>query len=216
MDIETGYQKYSHPWTNDFREPVNWVDICEHMPTLYTHALDCETIVECGVRFVVSSYAFARALKGRKGKLYMNDIEMSSNVSSFLESSRKEGIDSEFIPGSDLECPLIKTDMLFIDTMHVYGQLKRELNRWNSSVSKYIIMHDTEVDGIHGELLRGNVPYEHIEKTSQETGIPVHELTRGLLPAVDEFLAEHPEWTLRARYYNNNGLTILERNTSTS
>lgn len=57
--------------------------------------------------------------------------------------------------------------------------------------------------------------YDHgldTEKQSIDTGIPIDEITRGLWPAVEEFLAEHEnEWKLHERYTNNNGLTILKR-----
>jgi cephalosporin hydroxylase len=100
-------------------------------------------------------------------------------------------------------------DTTFIDTWHVYGHLKRELDRWNSFVSKYIILHDTTVDEWQGESLRvGWNPYEQ----SKQTGIPVEEIFKGLWPAVEEFLTLNPEWQIEKRYTNNNGLTILKRN----
>lgn len=34
---------------------------------------------------------------------------------------------------------------------------------------------------------------------------------RGLWPAVEDFLANHKEWKLLERRFNNHGLTILER-----
>ena len=98
--------------------------------------------------------------------------------------------------------------MLFIDTWHVYGHLKRELALWHPYVKKYIAMHDTQVDGVYGETIRNG---SDAVKQSQETGIPVEEIRRGLRPAIEEFMAGHPEWKLKAYYVNNNGLTILER-----
>jgi hypothetical protein len=44
-----------------------------------------------------------------------------------------------------------------------------------------------------------------------ESGLSREEIERGLWPAVEEFLALHPEWKLKERYTNNNGLTVLER-----
>jgi hypothetical protein len=101
-----------------------------------------------------------------------------------------------------------KTDMLFIDTWHVYGHLKRELSRWNSSVSKWIIMHDTTVDAIEGETIRCG--YD-AESQSKEHGYPIEEIKKGLWPAIVEFLEDHSEWVIEHRYTNNNGLTILKR-----
>lgn len=177
-------------------------DINEHLPTLRDYASLCNSVVECGVREVVSSYAFADGLRGRP--LTLIDIYRSKNIDAFLI----EYPNAKFVLGSDLECPLIQTDMLFIDTWHVYGHLKRELARWHPHVKKYIAMHDTEVDGVHGETIRNNW---NAERQSAETGIPVDEIKRGLRPAIEEFLAGYPEWKLKAHYTNNNGLTILER-----
>jgi hypothetical protein len=187
-----------------------YVDIDEHLPTLYDYASRCNVVVECGVRWPISSYAFARGLKGNpKGKFYMIDIDNKTEpINEFLTLAKNEGVDAEFIHASDIACPPIETDLLFIDTWHVYGQLKRELAHWHASVRSYIIMHDTTVDGLLGETMRnGSNP----EWQSRDSGIPVHEITKGLWPAIEEFLSDHPEWVLHARYKNCNGLTILKR-----
>jgi hypothetical protein len=184
-------------------------DIYEHMPTLLSYAEKCNHITEAGVRKVVSSYAFALGLKGKTpNKLIQIDIKKPSAVSKFITDCSNEGINVIFYEESDLTCPLEPTELLFIDTWHVYGQLKRELDRWNPYVSKYIIMHDTTTDGVRGESLR----YRYdTKKQSIETGIPEHEIRKGLWPAIEEFLATHTEWKLEKRYTNNNGLTILSR-----
>jgi len=99
-------------------------------------------------------------------------------------------------------------DLTFIDTWHVYGQLKRELAKFAPLTKKYIILHDTTLDELHGETIRmGWNP----EQQSQESGIPIEEITRGLWSAVEEFLAANPEWVLKERFTNNNGLTVLAR-----
>jgi hypothetical protein len=184
-------------------------DIHEHLPTLKKYADICSVVVECGVRHVTSSYAFALALKNRKNvKLYQVDPARSNEALSFQELCENESVPTEFFNQSDLECPLVHTDLLFIDTWHVYGQLKRELSRWHSSVSKYIIMHDTTIDEWKGETLRLGW---NSQQQSKDSGIPVSEIEKGLWPAVDEFLTDHPEWKLKERFTNNNGLTILER-----
>lgn len=189
-------------------------DINEHLPTLYTYARECTTITECGVRAVVSSYAFANALRTNPdARLIQVDLNWHNNIGVFQKDCAKEGLRVSFYGMSDLECPLEKTDMLFIDTWHVYGHLKLELARWHSHVIKYIIMHDTVVDGDRGETLRNGWDYN---KQSRESGIPVAEICRGLRPAIDEFLSQHPEWIVDAEYTNNNGLTILKRHNTSS
>jgi hypothetical protein len=116
--------------------------------------LKCDSVVECGVRNIVSSFAFAVGLKGRPNTYTLVDPYKSNQIDSFIALCRQEGVNATFVKQSDLECPLVQTDLLFIDTWHVYGHLKRELAYWHSSVSKYIIMHDTTVDELYGETIR--------------------------------------------------------------
>lgn len=193
-----------------FMERCLWkCDIYEHVPTLAAYACLCNHITECGTRTAVSSYAFALGLLGNpKGKLVQVDIESTPDSRAFQNDCRSQNIHSIFYEQSDLECPMEQTDLLFIDTWHIYGQLKRELSRWNLYARKFIILHDTEVDKWFGETVRcGN----SAALQSCQTGIPVNEIERGLWPAVVEFLQEHPEWVLERQFTNCNGLTVLRR-----
>jgi hypothetical protein len=186
-------------------------DINEHLPTLFKYASECKHITECGVRTAVSSYAFGAALVGREDTYIIQvDPQTHPNIQAFQSRCTAEGLASKFYQMSDLECPLEETDLFFIDTWHIYGHLKRELSRWHPYVRKYIIMHDTVIDGVHGETIR--LGWD-AEKQSKESGIPVDEIRKGLMFAVDEFLHEHSDWTIHRHYTNNNGLTILTRRT---
>ena len=78
-----------------------------------------------------------------------------------------------------------KFDLTFIDTWHVYGQLKRELTKFNKITNKYIIMHDTTIDGYLGESLR--MGWDIFEQSST-TGMPIEEIKKGIWPAIEEFL----------------------------
>ena len=183
-------------------------DINEHLPVLRKYGEECIHITETGVSSVVSSYAFGVALKGKSGnKLVQVDLNNHPNIIQFGKDCIAEGVNVVFHEQSDLICPLEQTDLLFIDTWHIYGHLKRELARWHQYTNKYIIMHDTTVDEWHGETIRRGW---NATEQSQDTGIPIEEITRGLWPAIDEFLKEHPEWIIEKRYVNNNGLTILK------
>ncbi len=186
-------------------------DINEHLPTLAQYASECTHVTECGVRTAVSSYAFAYGLKSKpNAKLIQVDPQWSSEIDTFQTLCSVEDLNSVFYKQSDLECPIEETDLLFIDTWHVYGQLKREFQRWHPHVRKYIILHDTVVDRVHGETLRCGWD---AQKQSKESGIPVNEICKGLSFAVNEFLYEHPEWIVHAHFENNNGLTVLTRRT---
>ncbi len=185
-------------------------DIYEHLPTLKSYASQCTHVTECGVRGVTSSWAFAAGLVGKPGaRLVQVDLNTNQNVVTFGNVAREAGIDVTFYQQNDLTCPIESTELLFIDTWHIYGHLKRELARWHSSVSKWIIMHDTTVDEWQGETIRLGW---NAAQQSAETGYPVDEINKGLWPAVAEFLAAHPEWKIEKRYTNNNGLTVLRRN----
>lgn len=184
-------------------------DINEHLPVLLAYTKQCSSVVECGVRDIVSSYAFAYGLMGTVNNKYvMVDPKKSNKIDSFLKLCRDNGVNASFFEQSDLDCPLVNTDLLFIDTWHIYGHLKRELARWNTSVNKFIILHDTTVDEWIGETVR--VGWNPV-KQSNESGIPVEEILKGLWPAVEEFLQSHPEWKIELRLTNNNGLTVLSR-----
>jgi len=186
-------------------------DINEHLPTLYKYAKECETIFETGVRGCVSTWALTKGLldNGKSNKtLFMNDIS-PCNITDILNDTHNLPIkmDYKWINNLQLDLPY-RVDMTFIDTWHIYGQLKRELEKFSKVTNKYIAMHDTTVDEIHGETIRcGWNP----ENQSKESGFPVEEITCGLQKAIDEFLAANSDWVLEARFTNNNGLTILRK-----
>lgn len=199
---------------NEYRKRVSTIsDINEHLETLYTYASECESVLELGVRKCVSSWAFAAGLldnnKSAK-KLIMNDINVC-DISALEKYAANTPLDMRSIWKNNLQLDLDEdVDITFIDTWHVYGQLKRELHRFAPRTRKYIIMHDTTVDEIYGETVRNIHKYDP-EEQSRQSGIPVEEIMKGLWPAIDEFLEKHPEWILHARWAHNNGLTILKR-----
>jgi len=105
----------------------------------------------------------------------------------------------------DISTPV---DMVFIDTWHIYGHLKRELNKFSKITNKYIIMHDTTIDEIYGESIRCGW---NIDTQSLESGIPKEEIICGLGKAIYEFLEDNKNWIIKEQYKNNNGLTILQK-----
>jgi cephalosporin hydroxylase len=150
-----------------------------------------------GTRYVVSTWAF---LFGNPKKLVCYDILTGLNMdivnqrlSEVEESAKHIGVDFSFIQGDVLNLTIEDTDLLFIDTYHEYNQIKSELKLHSDKVKKYLIFHDTTTFGEHGE-------------TFKEPN------TQGIWPAIEEFLAEKPEWEIAEKLENNNGLTILKRN----
>lgn len=186
-------------------------DINEHLPTLYDYATKCSSIFETGVRGVISSWSFVYGLANNnlnEKKLFMNDIEICDNKK-LTEMANMVGVSVEHEWINNLHINMTQNyDLIFIDTWHVYGQLKRELNKFAPFANKYIVLHDTTVDGIRGETVR--LKWDAVEQ-SKQSGIPVDEINKGLWPAVEEFLLNNKDWALEKRYTNNNGLTILKK-----
>jgi hypothetical protein len=189
-------------------------DIEEHIDDLYEYTKRCDSVLELGVRTVVSSWAFVKGLRdnGAAGKrrLLCVDLAYHENVAELRRVAIETGVDFDFIEKNDLELDLQgeEFDLTFIDTWHVYGHLKRELNKFAPSTRKYIIMHDTETDKVHGESIRVGWDTAHQAVSSN---IPEAEIRKGLGPAITEFLEEHPEWVVELIKLNNNGLTVLSR-----
>ena len=186
-------------------------DINEHLPTLSKYASECESVFETGVRGCISSWALAHGLLNNNSDnrtLFMNDID-ECNIQDLLNVTKNLPIHMKCEWKNNLELQINETyDLTFIDTWHIYGQLKRELAKFSPITNKYIIMHDTTVDELLGETIRLNW---NAREQSQLTGIPVDEINKGLWPAIQEFLEMNPNWVLHERFTNNNGLTILRR-----
>jgi hypothetical protein len=163
---------------------------------------------------MVSTWAFLQGLldngSGTK-QLTCVDIENVPGMDEVRKIAADNGISLKFFQHDSATCSIPPVDLLFIDTWHIYGHLKRELNKHHIGVQKYIIMHDTETDGGPGESLRMGWD---IKKQAEQSGYSEDEIRCGLRKAIDEFLAENPEWKLLRRYCHNNGLTILARASS--
>lgn len=186
-------------------------DINEHLPILFEYSKDCVSVFETGVRGVVSSWANAYGLlnnNSNKKKLFLNDIS-KCDIGELLDKTKDLKIDIRYKWCNNLDLELDENyDMVFIDTWHVYGQLKRELEKFSKYANKYIIMHDTTIDATYGETIRRKL---NAQKQSKETGIPVEEINRGLWFAIEEFMNSNNNWILEKRFENNNGLTILKK-----
>ena len=188
-------------------------DINEHLPTLYRYAKECTTILELGVRNVVSTWALLRGILHNHRVsiprlLIVNDIE-PCKIGEAQKAVQHLPVTIRPIWMDDLKMPMdFQVDLIFIDTWHVYGQLKRELEKFAPQARKYIIMHDTTTFGIKGEAVRkGNV-----QQMMRKSGFTREEVEKGLSFAVTEFLESHvDDWEVAEEFTNNNGLTILRR-----
>jgi hypothetical protein len=186
-------------------------DINEHLPTLYEYANKCESVIELGVRGCVASWAITYGLltNNESTRRFLMNYIVECDINELLSKTKDLEITMDYKWINDLDMEVNEeVDLTFIDTWHIYGQLKRELEKYSKLTKKYIIMHDTTVDEIYGETLRSGW---NSEEQSRQSGFPVEEINCGLGKAVDEFLLSNKEWVLKEKFTNNNGLTILER-----
>ncbi len=161
-----------------------YADIKEHIPTLA--ALGAGKIVtEFGVRNGGSTLGW---IHGKPARLTSYDIQATPALTNLNRWAAELGVPFTFIQGDSLQVEIEPTDILMIDSLHTEKQLAAELARHAGKARELIVLHDTHTFGAIGE-----------------DGAP------GLLPALDAFLASHPEWKREKVYTNNNGLTILKR-----
>jgi hypothetical protein len=148
-----------------------------------------------GVRAVVSTYAL---LNGKPKTLICIDIKHPNDFNSSLDGIEKyadeQDTDFTFVQGDTRNIEIDETDMLFIDTLHNYKQLREELVLHGNKARKYLIFHDTTT-------------YGWSDERPDLTDSPTH----GLVPAIKSFQSSNPHWVEEKVFTNNNGLTILKR-----
>jgi predicted O-methyltransferase YrrM len=164
-------------------------DINEHLPMLYFLAQQCDHVTEFGVRTGASTLAFLHGLQGRPATLRSYDINDQYGVQDSL--TRWTRVEWTFSICSTLSITRIEpTDLLFVDTLHNYDQVRQELALHGEAARRWIVFHDTETFGTVGDD-RG----------------------RGINQAIDEWLEAKTEWRIVYRTHRNNGLTVIERQT---
>jgi hypothetical protein len=164
-------------------------DINEHLITLRYYADQCSHVTELGVRKGVSTWAFLASMTKRLVSVDVNHPDDNGgSLQEMREASAGAMVDFTFILADDLSIELEETDLLFIDTLHTYGHLKKELELHSGKARKYIIFHDTVQYGT----------------TGVDGG-------QGIEKAITEFLNQNTIWKVHKTFDNNNGLLILER-----
>ena len=166
----------------DLAKTYQWLcehtsDINEHLPTLYEYGKKVDHITEFGVRTGVSTIAWLCASPEKLVAYDLNPYPPADQFDNF-----------KFIQADVLDVEIEETDLLFIDTYHSYTQLSQELELHGNKAKKYLIFHDTETFGYHGE--------DHAAP--------------GILAAINEFMKLNSWWVIAERFENNNGLMILK------
>lgn len=162
-----------------------------------------KVVVELGVRNVVSTYAF---LISKPESYFGYDIHKQPEVDKASTLATKNNIKFSFqeVDVLDNNFSIPVCDVLFIDTLHIYNQLKRELDKFAPLVREYILLHDTVTYGYKDEPSSWQTPdimkNYNIEPTKQ-----------GLMPAIEEFLTSNTSWKHANTFTHSNGLTVLKR-----
>lgn len=158
-------------------------NIGEHCPTLRLLASECESVTEFGTSHAVSTTAFLAAQPGRLTTIDKAQSPAAEELRPFTHRTQFQVIQAD-----SLTIDIEPADLLLIDSLHTFAQLAAELERHAGNVRRWIVLHDTVTFGDVGE-----------------------DGTRGLTPALNQFLAGHSEWRIVAEYRNSHGLTVLRR-----
>jgi hypothetical protein len=167
-----------------------WQDneIAEHLPLLFTLAIQSREIVEFGVREARSTTAFlaGQSQSPRMTSLYSYDIkDFTHRIKAKWTDDQTEWVFFQADTAKLEEIP--DCDLLFIDSLHTYDQVVAEI-RHAHRVRRWIVLHDTVLFGINGEKGEG-----------------------GILPAINQFLERNPSWKLAKHYRHSSGLMVLQR-----
>ena len=189
------------------REPS---DIYEHIPVLCSLARECSSVVEIGLRRMVSTWGILQGLSESEADdpTYLG-IDIECPPDPILDTARElataNRISFQFCQANDLYLDFdMAVDMLFIDSMHTYCHLSYELEMFSPKVKKVICMHDTSDSW-------GTLDDVGYVGDYSEYPLGIDRIKRGLWAAVEDFLERHPEWILSERRTNNNGFTVLRR-----
>lgn len=148
------------------------VNLC--FPLIRASVEKGDKVVELGVRECVSTWAL---LASHPDALLSVDVVRPPETAlTEVESAAKEaGIDFQFFQADSTQLRIENIDVLFIDTLHLYSHIVKELWRHSGQVKKRIIFHDwliPEVRSCIQDFLY-NVDWELEATSSESNGLAV-------------------------------------------
>ncbi|KKM65247.1 hypothetical protein LCGC14_1493170 [marine sediment metagenome] len=105
--------------------------------------IDCESYTEMGIN---QGATLAAAILQNPKQVRAYDIKLGWYLEAqqlFENYAHDNNISYKVFEMDTLECVIEPTDLLYIDTLHRYDHLTKELRRHANKVNKYIIFHDT-------------------------------------------------------------------------
>ena len=160
-------------------------DISEHLPvlSLLTTEFKLKEVVELGTRSGNSTLVLLEAAKQIDGRVLSMDVQPCDEARQRVLAAGLESLWT-FWQANDLEVPSSEIpqpiDLLFIDTLHTYGQLKAELAKYGPMMRAggWIVIHD-------------------------------YVAFSGLTEAVGEYVALHKAQVSFYPFVNQNGLALI-------
>lgn len=119
-------------------------DINLNFPMIRESVEPGDRVVELGVRSCVSTWAL---LAGKPKSLISVDVVSppKETIIEVGEAAEKEGIQFSFVNGDSTHIFIEEIDVLFIDTLHLYSHVVKELWRHAEQTKKRIIFHDYRI-----------------------------------------------------------------------
>jgi hypothetical protein len=191
---------------------LNPSDINALLPTLEKYSRECSSILEIGVRSMVSTWAFLHGLANNNKsdpKIYTGlDLELPppQQIELAKRLCDSNNIQFNFCKANDIYVSIKSpVDMVFIDSLHTYNHLTFELEKFCPYASKYICFHDMDDPwGFRDEYYGGNY-------TEYPRYFTADLNKHGLLKALQDFLARHKEWELVEHLTYSHGFAAIRR-----
>ena len=179
QSLEIHYQRII-----DLKTPIS-----HHMPALRELADQCVNAVEFGVKRGGSTVALLLGC----GALTSYDIAHTKHADAIKQYA---GDSWTYNLEDSRTAKPFPADLIFLDSLHTYGQVKAELAHWGDYARRFLAFHDTVTFGYVG--------------ADGETGNHDPDVV-GIMPAIAEFMDARPEWVVRSHDTESHGLLVLER-----
>lgn len=197
--VETSLTIESHHTVEYLYERVLKLDsdMRHELPILHELAKECRHITEIGVRGGLSTIALLAACPE---SLVSWDIELQWIARICLLQHLRDSEPppgrwrTKFQPrcGDSTKVITEGTDLLVIDSLHTFEQLRRELKKHGNQSRRYVAIHDTSPKTFGYKSEDGSEP--------------------GLRAAIREFQEKwYPRWQLVYQHDHGSGLTVLQR-----
>jgi len=182
--MKTVSVKTTHTDANELLEEFNQLDVNTKWYTdilrEYANKEDVQTVAEFGVFQGISTAAFLSSeidsLTSMDITLHRIHIPMFHNV--------KGNINLNITEGDSFKSSISNIDLLFLDTVHTYNHVKRELQTHAGNVNKYILIHDT------------NYPKTEPKKVRH---------------AIEDIISENKHWTIDLDYTDYTGIIAIKK-----